>query len=87
MALFQAKQDLVMQEWFLFSDPEYNTYSCLWENNITAFVASFRTAKALKRNPTSAIQIGDFRWFNSVRFSWTYQQFLGIGLIEPGQWF
>jgi hypothetical protein len=41
----------------------------------------------LKRNPTSAIQIGDFRWFNSVRFSWTYQQFLGMGLIEPGQWF
>ncbi len=87
MALFQAKQDLVMQEWFLFSDPEYNTYSCLWENNITAVVVSFRTAKALKRNPTSAIQIGDFRWFNSVRFSWTYQQFLGMGLIEPGQWF
>ena len=28
MALFLAKQDLVMQEQFLFSDPEYNTYSC-----------------------------------------------------------
>ena len=53
MALFQAKKDLVMQEQFLFSDPEYNTYSCPWHNNITAAVASFRTAKALKRNPTS----------------------------------
>ena len=87
MALFQAKQDLVMQEQFLFSDPEYNTYSCPWHNNITAAVASFRTAKALKRNPTSSKQIGDFRWFNSVRFSWTDQQFLDLGLIEPGQWF
>jgi hypothetical protein len=50
-------------------------------------VASFRTAKALKRNPTSSKQIGDIRWFNSVRFSWTDQQFLDLGLIEPGQWF
>jgi len=41
----------------------------------------------LKRNPTSSKQIGDFRWFNSVRFSWTDQQFLDLGLIEPGQWF
>jgi len=87
MALFQAKHDLVMEDQFLFSDPEYNTYSCPWHNNITAAVASFRTAKALKRNPTSSKQIGDFRWFNSVRFSWTDQQFLDLGLIEPGQWF
>ena len=61
MALFQAKKDLVMQEQFLFSDHEYNTYSCPWHNNITAAVASFRTAKALKRNPTSLKQIDDFR--------------------------
>jgi len=33
MALFQAKQDLVMQEQFLFSDPEYNTYSCPWHQH------------------------------------------------------
>jgi uncharacterized protein YcgI (DUF1989 family) len=71
----------------LFSDPEYNTYSCPWHNNVTAAVASFRTAKVLKRNPTSSKQIGDIRWFNSVRFSWTDQQFLDLGLIEPGQWF
>ena len=76
-----------MQERFLFSDPEYNTYSCPWHNNITAAEASFRTAKALKRNPTSSKQIGDFRWFNSVHFSWTDQQYLDLGLIEPGQWF
>jgi hypothetical protein len=76
-----------MQEQFLFSDPEYNIHSCPWHNNITEAGASFRTAKALKRTPTSAKQIGDFRWFNSVRFSWTDQQFLDLGLIEPGQWF
>lgn len=87
MALFQAKKDLVMQEQFLSSDPGYNTYSCPWHNNITAAVASFRTAKVLKRNPTSSKQIDDFRWFNSVRFAWTDQQFLDLGLIEPGQWF
>ena len=87
MALSLAKQDLVMQEQFLFSDPEYNTYSCPWHNNITAAVASFRTAKALKCNSTSSKQIGDFRWFNSVRFSWTDQQYLDLSLIEPGQWF
>ena len=87
MALFRAKSDLEMKDQFLFSDPEYNTYSCPWHNNITAAVASFRTAKALKRNPSSSKQIENFHWFNSVRFSWTDQQFIDLGLIEPGQWF
>ena len=34
-----------------FNDEEYNTYACPWHHNLTAAIVSFRTAKALKRNP------------------------------------
>ena len=66
---------------------EYNTYACPWHNNLTAAVMSFRAAKALRRNPGSRHAITDFRWYNSVPFSWRSQQLMELGLIEPGQWF
>ena len=69
------------------SDPEMNTVSCPWHNNLTAATLSFRTAKALCRNPGSKDQIGSFYWENSERFNWHSQQLLDLGLIEPGQWF
>jgi len=70
-----------------FSDEEYNTYACPWHNNLTAAIASFRTAKALKRNPGSTFDIHTFRWHNSTPFEWTSTQLLDMGLMEPGQWF
>ncbi|MCZ7675458.1 MAG: hypothetical protein M5U35_05705 [Roseovarius sp.] len=87
IALFLAKPGLRLRPDHTFSDEEYNTYACPWHNNLTAAVASFRTAKALKANPGSTFDIHDFRWHNSAPFEWHSRQLLDLGLMEPGQWF
>ena len=87
IALFRAKAGLRLLEGHLFNDEEYNTYSCPWHHNITATVCSFRTAKALRRNPGSRFDITTFRWHNSAPFEWHSRQLLDLGLMEPGQWF
>ena len=87
VALFRNKPGLVFQPDHLFNDPEYNTYACPWHHNLTAAICSFRTAKALKRNPGSTYDIHSFKWHNSTPFEWHSQQLLDLGLMEPGQWF
>ncbi len=87
IALFRTKPDLKLREGHVFSDEEYNTYACPWHNNLTAAIASFRTAKALKRNPGSTFDIPTFKWHNSAPFEWHSRQLLDLGLMEPGQWF
>lgn len=87
VSIFRAKPGLRLRENHTFNDEEYNTYACPWHNNITASIASFRTAKALKRNPGSTYDIHTFQWYNSVPFGWNSQQLLDLGLMEPGQWF
>ncbi len=87
IALFRAKEDLRLREDHTFNDEEYNTYACPWHHNITATIASFRTAKALKLNPGSTFDIHTFKWHNSTEFEWHSQQLLDLGLMEPGQWF
>lgn len=87
ISIFRAKPDLRLRTDHTFNDPEYNTYACPWHHSITAAIVSFRTAKALKRNPVSAAQISTFRWYNSTPFEWHSQQLLNLGLMEPGQWF
>lgn len=87
IGLFRAKPGLKLREDHTFSDEEYNTYACPWHNNLTASIASFRTAKALKRNPGSTFDIRSFKWHNSTRFEWHSRQLLDLGLMEPGQWF
>ena len=87
VSLFKAKAGLQLRADHTFSDPEYNTYACPWHHSLTAAVCSFRTAKALKRNPGSAFDIQSFRWHNSAPFDWHSQQLLDLGLMEPGQWF
>ncbi|MDO5646471.1 glycosyltransferase family 2 protein [Paracoccus sp. (in: a-proteobacteria)] len=87
IALFRARRDLRLLPDHRFSVEEYNTYSCPWHHNLTAAIASFRVAKALKRNPGSRDQIDSFVWQNSVPFDWSSQQLLKLGLMEPGQWF
>ncbi|MEO1638530.1 MAG: hypothetical protein AAFU41_04710 [Pseudomonadota bacterium] len=87
IALFQAAKGLKMLPDRSFSIAEYNTYACPWHNNVTAAVASFRSAKALCRNPGSREEITTFRWPRSTRFDWHSQQLLDLGIIEPGQWF
>ena len=87
IALFRAARGLKLHEDHTFSDEEYNTFACPWHNNLTAAIASFRTAKALKRNPGSTFDIHTFRWHNSVAFEWHSRQLLDLGLMEPGQWF
>ena len=87
VSLFRAKPGLRLRGDHTFSDEEYNTYACPWHNNLTAVVASFRTAKALATNPGSRDAIRSFRWRNSVPFEWHSRQLLDLGLMEPGQWF
>lgn len=87
VAIFRTKPGLVLRPDHTLSDEEYNTYACPWHNSPTAAIASFRTAKALKRNPGSRHAIGTFRWPNSERFAWSSQQLMDLGLMEPGQWF
>lgn len=87
ISIFRAKPGLVLRADHTFNDPEYNTYACPWHNSITAALCSFRTAKALKRNPVSSAEIKTFRWHNSAPFEWHSQQLLDLGLMEPGQWF
>ena len=87
IAIFRAKPGLELREDHTFTDEEYNTYACPWHNNLTASIASFRTAKALKRNPGSTFDIRTFRWHNSTPFEWHSRQLLDLGLMEPGQWF
>ncbi len=87
ISIFRAKPGLRLRADHTFNDPEYNTYACPWHNSITAALGSFRTAKALKRNPVSSAEIKTFRWHNSAPFEWHSQQLLDLGLMEPGQWF
>ncbi|MCA0871827.1 hypothetical protein LCL97_13395 [Seohaeicola saemankumensis] len=87
IALFRAAPDLQLRTDHTFNDEEYNTYACPWHHNLTAAICSFRTAKALKRNPGSTFDIHSFRWHNSTPFEWHSRQLLDLGLMEPGQWF
>ncbi|MHA6264490.1 hypothetical protein ACXYMO_14910 [Arenibacterium sp. CAU 1754] len=87
IALFRARADLTLRPDHTFSDEEFNTYACPWHHNLTAAICSFRTAKALKRNPGSTFEIQTFRWHNSTPFEWHSRQLLDLGLMEPGQWF
>jgi hypothetical protein len=87
VGLFRAQKGLTLREDHTFSIEEYNTYACPWHNNLTAVIASFRTAKALKTNPGSTFDIPTFKWHNSVPFGWGSQQLMDLGLMEPGQWF
>lgn len=87
ISLVRARPDVRFRADHTWTDEELNTYSCPWHHNLTAAVASFRTAKALRVNPASRFDIDTFRWHNSVPFEWTSQQLLDLGLMEPGQWF
>ena len=87
VSLFRAQKGLQLRPDHTFSIEEYNTYACPWHHNLTAAVASFRTAKALKTNPGSKWAIPTFEWHGSVRFEWSSKQLMELGLMEPGQWF
>jgi len=87
IGLFRAQKGLKLREDFTFNIEEYNTYACPWHHNLTAAIASFRVAKALKTNPGSRYEISTFLWHNSVPFEWRSQQLMDLGLMEPGQWF
>jgi hypothetical protein len=87
IGVFRARPGLELRPDHIFNIAEYNTYACPWHHSPTAAICSFRTAKALKRNPGSTFDIPSFRWHNSERFTWHSQQLLDLGLMEPGQWF
>jgi hypothetical protein len=87
ISLFRAQKGLRLRPDYTFDVQELNTYACPWHHNLTAAVCSFRTAKALKRNPGSTFDIDTFRWHNTTPFEWHSRQLLDLGLMEPGQWF
>lgn len=87
ISFFRAQPGLQMLADRSFNMAEYNTFSCPWHNNLSAAICSFRTAKALRRNPGSRAVISTFHWPQSEKFSWQSQQLLDLGLMEPGQWF
>lgn len=87
ISLFRARRGVRLREDYTFDDQEMNTYSCPWHHNLTACVCSFRTAKALKKNPGSRSDISTYFWFNSEKFEWNSRQLMDLGLMEPGQWF
>lgn len=87
VSFFRAQPGLQMLADRTFNLAEYNTYACPWHNNLTAAICSFRTAKALRRNPGSRAVIDTFHWPQSEPFRWQSQQLLDLGLMEPGQWF
>lgn len=87
ISLFRAQKGLHLRPDHSFSIEEYNTIACPWHHNITAAVASFRTAKALRTNPGSKWSIPNFTWDGSERFLWSSRQLMDLGLMEPGQWF
>ena len=87
IALFRARSGVRLRPDGLTTDAEMNTHSCPWHHNMTAAVASFRAAKALRSNPASRTAIETFRWPGSVPFRWSDAQLLDLGMIDPGQWF
>ena len=87
VGLFRTQPGLTILPDHTSSNAEYNTVSCKWHHNLTATVLSFRVAKALKSNPGSRHAIPSFWWHNSVKFEWSSQQLMDLGLMEPGQWF
>ena len=87
ISFFRTQPGLEMLADRSFNLAEYNTFSCPWHNNLSAAICSFRTAKALRRNPGSRAVISTFHWPQSEKFSWQSQQLLDLGLMEPGQWF
>lgn len=87
VALFRTRRDLRLHGDGTFNMAEYNTYAGPWHHSPTAAVCSFRTARALRRNPGSRYAIDSFMWHNSVPFTWQSQQLMDLGLMEPGQWF
>jgi hypothetical protein len=87
ISLFHARTGLRLRSDHTFNEPEYNTCAYPWHNSLTATLCSFRTAKALRRNPGSSARIKTLHWHNSSPFQWHSQQLLDLGLMEPGQWF
>ncbi|OCX64624.1 hypothetical protein BFP70_11445 [Thioclava sp. SK-1] len=87
ISLFRTQPGLQFHANHTFSDEEYNTYACPWHHNLTAAVASFRAAKALKANAGSTFDVQSFYWYNSTPFEWNSAQLMNLGLMEPGQWF
>ncbi len=85
--LFKSKPGLELRPDHTLNDEEMNTYACPWHHNLTAAIASFRTAKALTTNPASRSDIADLSWSHSVPFEWSSRQLMDLGLMEPGQWF
>ncbi len=87
VSLFKAEAGLEIGADLRLNNPEMNTISCEWHNNMTMAVLSFRVAKVLMHNPGSADAIDSFTWGGSRKFDWTSQQLLELGFMETGQWF
>lgn len=87
ISMFKATKGLKIGQDLRLNDPELNTISCEWHNNLTMAIMSFRVAKSLMHNPGSADNIDTFHWGGSQSFDWNATQLMELGFMEPGQWF
>ncbi|MGR3593818.1 MAG: hypothetical protein ACU0B9_05615 [Limimaricola soesokkakensis] len=87
IALFRTEPRLRLGADHRLNQAEYNTLQSPWHRSPTAATASFRTAKALRRNPATREVNDGFDWPGATPFAWRSRQLLDLGLIEPGQWF
>jgi hypothetical protein len=85
--LFRARKGLRLMPDGRLNEPGLNTAACPWHRNLTAAIASFRAAKALRINPAPRAAIESFLAPQSVRFEWSDRQLMDLGFMEPGQWF
>lgn len=87
VSMFKAAPGLKLRPDHTLTDEEMNTFESPWHHTLTGAVCSFRVAKALRTNPGSRHDVPSFLWHRSERFTWTSQQLMDLGLMEPGQWF
>ncbi|MEM7423648.1 MAG: hypothetical protein AAF334_07975 [Pseudomonadota bacterium] len=86
-SLFRARAGIYPGRNGRFAVPDLNSVSCPWHNSPTAAVMTLRHARQIMATEGFALRSENLIWQGSERFTWTSEQLLDLGMIEPGQWF
>ncbi|MEM7059526.1 MAG: hypothetical protein AAF557_18225 [Pseudomonadota bacterium] len=85
--MLKPGEDLVVGKDLTFGGAEYDSVNCPWHRNPTAAVMSLRRSRRIMAHPGFPSVAHKLMWPGSTPFEWTSSQLLGLGMIEPGQWF
>ncbi|MEM7239372.1 MAG: hypothetical protein AAF501_16320 [Pseudomonadota bacterium] len=85
--LFRAQKGVHIRQDMVFGEDAYVSVSAPWHNSATGAVMSLRRTRHLFAAPEFVDVQDRLFWPGSVRFEWTSEQLLNLGMIEPGQWF